>query len=200
MTSTALVTLGALVALAASCAKAAEPVEAGPGIAAPEQEPKAPTEASVAPTKLLPVPDTVTRLHQNAFRKSELPDERPICFVTLHASAAAPATIYPLALFANGDVATWTQTSAGAEQPFFVKLSAADLVRATEMVASISRLPPARAREFEPSAKVMGASTFHANAVETRFFDDRQLPSVLAELVGLLKSRLEAENGPRQSH
>ena len=157
MTSTALVTLGALVALAASCAKAAEPVEAGPSIAAPQLEPKALTEASVA-TKPLPVPDAVTRLHHNAFRKSERPDDRPICFVTLHASSAAPATIYPLALFANGDVATWTQTSGGAEQPFFVKLSAGDLARATEMVASISRLPPAPAREFEPSAKVMGGA------------------------------------------
>jgi len=41
-----------------------------------------------------------------------------------------------------------------------------------------------------------GWSTYRADAVETRFFDDRKLPSVLAELVGLLKSRLEAENGP----
>lgn len=204
MTATRLLTLGAAAALATSCAKPTEPVapepgvETGPSIAAPGQERKAPP-AAVTAARSLPVPEAVTRLHRNAFRRVEGSDDRPLCFVTLHESSPTAASVFPLALFANGDVATWTQTPAGAQQPFFAKLTAGDLARATQLVDTLSRLPPTPAREFEVSTGVMGASTHNADVVETRFFEDRELPSALAELVGLLKARLEAQNGSQRA-
>jgi len=203
VTATRLVTLGSVVALATSCAKpfdsaAPHSGEPGPSIVAPRQKQSAPPDA-VTPPRSLPVPEAVTRLHRNAFRKTESSDELPLCFVTLHQSSPSAASIFPLVLFANGDVATWTQTPTGPEQPFFAKLNAGDMTRATQLVDALSRLPPAPAREFEVSTAVMGASTHQADVVETRFFEDRQLPSALAELVGLLKSRLEAENGPQRA-
>jgi len=197
-------TLGAVAALTTSCAKPAEPaapepgVEAGPSITAPRQERNAPPDAIPA-ARSLPVPEAVTRLHRNAFRTVEGSDDRPLCFVTLHESSPAPASIFPLALFANGDVATWTQTPTGAQQPFFAKLKAGDLARATQLVDTLSRLPPTPARELGVSTGVMGASTHHGDVVETHFFEDRELPSALAELVGLLKAHLEAQNGSQRA-
>jgi hypothetical protein len=194
-------TLAVWAALATSCARPADPavprpgVEPAPRVAAARPEPSA-TLAAESPPRSLPVPEAVARLHRRAFRGADGSDDRPLCFVTLHESSAEPASIFPLVLFENGDVATWTQTPAGPQQPFFAKLNASDLARATELVSTLSRLPPTPAREFEVSTGVMGASTHRADVVETRFFEDRQLPSALAELVGLLKSHLEAENAP----
>ncbi|MEZ4221022.1 MAG: hypothetical protein R3B13_08835 [Polyangiaceae bacterium] len=139
------------------------------------------------------MPEVVARLHRNAFREPPDSSDRPIFFVTLHASSST--TTFPLVLFANGDVATWSQTPAGAEQPFFATLNARELKQATELVDAIDRLPPTRADDVEAAAQVMGASTRHADRIATRFFELRKLPPALAQLVALLKARLEATNG-----
>jgi hypothetical protein len=101
---------------------------------------------------------------------------------------------YPLVLFEGGSVATWRQTPAGGEDPFFAKLAAEEQARAAELIAAIPAERSLARETFDASLLVMGVSTRLNEHVDTLYFESRRIPAALSELVSLMKQRLEATN------
>jgi hypothetical protein len=144
----------------------------------------------------LPIPEAVAKLHRGAFASREGAAELGgvLCYVTLHDAALEKGSFYPLVLFAKGSIGTWRHTPAGPQEPFYAQLSAEERGRATEL---ISKIPEGRSlgrERFERSAMVMGVSVRVGDRQETHYFDDARIPDALAQLVGMLKHRLEATN------
>jgi hypothetical protein len=104
------------------------------------------------------------------------------------------ATSHPLVLFASGSVGTWRQTPAGAEEPFFAKLSPEEQAQATELVSKISEGRGLARQAFDRSALVMGVSLRVGDRQETHYFDDERMPDALGRFVAMLEHRLEATN------
>jgi hypothetical protein len=196
---------GALGLVVAGCAKApahstlARSVDTEPATETASAAPGLPpSEARDAPTgsELVPVPEAVTRLHRNAFREAagDSKLDRVVCFVTLHEASLKRGEIFPLVLFADGSVATWRQKATGSEEPFFAKLSREEQAQATQLIAAIPRATGTASETFAASSLVMGVSVRVNEQVQTLYFDHHRMPSALAQLVGLLKQRLEATN------
>jgi hypothetical protein len=143
----------------------------------------------------LPIPDAVAKLHEKAL---EAPADgklaRAICVVTVHDAPLKRGSFFPVVLLADGSVATWRQTPAGREEPFFAELSAEERARAGELVEAISVERTHARLSFDASAVVMGVSTRVGEQRVTLFFPTDRVPAPLSELVGLLKGRLEATN------
>jgi hypothetical protein len=165
------------------------PAEAATGAAAPAH--------SAAPAgDELPVPEAVATLHRGAFeaRESATKLGGVVCYVTLHDAALEKGGFYPLVLFANGSVGTWRQTPAGAEEPFFAKLSSEEQAQATELVSKISEGRSLARQAFDRSALVMGVSLRVGGRQETHYFDVERMPDALGRVVAMLKHRLEETN------
>jgi hypothetical protein len=155
----------------------------------------APADASESKGQL-PVSEAVAKLHRNAFQVSAMDPKqgRVTCFVTLHDPALARGSFFPLALFADGGVATWRQTPTGSEEPFFAQLSADEQARAAQWVAAIPSAREKARKSFPTSALVMGVSVRVDEEVVTLWFEHDEVPAPLGSLVAMLKQRLEATN------
>jgi hypothetical protein len=184
--------------LVASCSRTVAP--------AARDAPVEPASASSTSSRADPhtaegaaVPEAVAKLHANAFDRGDVEAElgRVLCVVTLHRAADARGDIYPLVVFAEGAVTTWTQTADGPREPFAAALEPEELATATALIDAIRSQRGDADVTFATEASVMGVSTRDGERIVTRYFDARMLPAELGRLVGLLKHRLEATNGPR---
>lgn len=141
-----------------------------------------------------PVPAQVADLHRSFFEPSAkpVPGGKVQCLITVFDGELSHDQFYAVALFADGSVATWTQSLAkGRVGIFLAKLSPEENTRALAWLEDIAPHRSGSRDRFAPSTTVMGIST---RAGETAYFATDETPEPLDQLAGLLKQRLEATN------
>jgi hypothetical protein len=145
----------------------------------------------------LPVPEAVTKLHQNAFNQkaTEMKLGPVLCVVTLHDAPLRKGEFFPVVLFANGRVSTWRQTLNGGKGAFLATLTAEEQGRAASMIKAIPKNRSRARTAFDASAMVMGVSWRRDEGVESLYFALDEAPEPLSGLVRILKGRLEETNG-----
>ena len=142
------------------------------------------------------IPDVVTAFHRNAFEAHNADTKLgvPLGIVTLHDTGFDNGFFHVLALFERGEVGTWRQTPGKPpDQLFLAQLSPLELTTAKAHLASFAASPRASASAVK--GMVMGVTARADGTNVTRFFDDRALPTDGSRWVGMLKARLEEENG-----
>lgn len=192
----------AIVALVAACSETATPGSVST-VRTPSAEPSAatPSARSTEPTASAaenrrPVPARVADLHRTIFARpaKSVPGGSVKCLITIHDGQLSHDQFYAVVLFADGSVATWTQSSKGPVESFLAKLTQEEDARALKWLAEVAREGAAARDRFDPSTTVMGISTRPAERVETSYFAADQTPEALDRLVHLVKHRLEATN------
>jgi hypothetical protein len=195
--------IAAMVSGACNPAPSPLPVAGEPSVDGPALETASSTRASAPPLvpaaeARLPVSGAVAKLHEKAFDATSADAKvgQPLCLVTLHDAPLAKGSFYPVALFTDGDVATWRQTAAGRQEPFYAKLNAHERKRASELVGAIREARDQAEETFAASDLVMGVTTLVGERPVTLYFPNDRVPASLGELVAILKGRLEATNAP----
>lgn len=162
---------------------------------APMPSPASP-EPAASEAELRPVPARVADLHRTFFEPSKkpVPGGKIQCLITVHDGELSRDQFYAVALFGDGSIATWAESSKGRVSPFLAKLAPEENARAVAWLDELARDRSAARERFVTSTTVMGISTRSRERVETSYFATTETPEPLDSIAALLKDRLEATN------